>query len=171
MRQQTDNSGRIAATIGLLAMLLTVVFVFVGIGVWWIESRFGAGVAVAVLGGSLAIAAFTGGAAFAHRLNRRALEAAGDLVASTSDAFRANAGVVREYAKGASAWQVAGAKAQLVDHQSGVRDEDRRVRLLVDAERRRLEQEYSARVAAVQPQAAPAWLVEDDAGGGVRFVE
>lgn len=179
MRQQTDNTGRYATLIALLAFLLAVIFSFVGVGVWWIESRFGAGVAVAVLGGVLAIGAFTGGALFAHRQNRRSLAAAGELVYAASDAFRASAGAQREIAKGVSAWQVAGAKAQLIDHKSDRRWDDQRVRALVDAqlaaERAKLDREYADRVARLESSTAPAWAGADDgaddSGAGFRFLD
>lgn len=169
MKTHTDNTSHYAALIGLLAFLLAVVFSFVGVGVWWIESRFGSGVAVAVLGGVLAIGAFTGGALFAHRQNRRSLAAAGELVYAASDAFRASAGAQREIAKGQAAWQVAGAKAQLTDYQADRRFEDQRVRYLVEAG---IAAERAKLAASAQPQAAPAWIdVEAESGGGFRFVD
>ena len=167
--ERSDNTGRYTALIGVLAFFLAVVFLFAGVGVWWIESRFGSGVAVATLGGVLALGAFTGGALFAHRVHKRSLAAAGELVYAASDAFRASAGAQREAAKGVTAWQVAGARAQLTDHQADRRLEDQRVRYLVEAG---IAAERAKLAASAQPQAAPAWIdVDAESGGGFRFVD
>ena len=171
MRQQTDNTGRYTRFIAVLAFFLSVVFFFVGLGVWWVESRFGSIMAAAVLGGALGIGLFVLGYWLSHRSTKSTMKTAGDLVYAASDAFRASAGAQREIAKGQAAWQVAGAQAQLTDYQADRRLEDQRVRYLVEAGIEAGIAAERAKLAAGQPQAAPAWIDVEAESGGFRFVD
>lgn len=177
--ERSDNTGRYTGFIAVLAFFLVVIFAFVGVGVWWIESRFGSALAAAALGGVLVLSAFGGGYYLNHRSTKATMKTAGDLVYAASDAFRASAGAQREYARANREIVTTAARAQLVDHKSDRRWEDQRVRALVEAqlaaERARLDREYADRVARLESSTAPAWAGADDgadeSGGGFRFLD
>lgn len=163
-REHTDRTGYLAALIGLFALLLGVVFGFVGVGVWWIESRFGSNMAAGVLIALLALTTATGAALLTHRIVRRTNEANADMIASITDAMRARASVDRGYA----AVDAAHAKMQLLDHQQVLRLADQRSGLLVDLA---VEKERQKQAPAAAPvDSRPAWLTESAEAAGPRFL-
>lgn len=177
--ERQDRSGAVLGVVGLIALILALIFLFVVVGVWWIESRFGSALAAAALGGVLVLAAFVGGYYLNHRSTRKTLSYAGDLVYAASDAFKAGAGAQREYARAQREITTAAARAQLIDHKSDRKWEDQRVRALVDAQlaadRAKLDREYAERVSRLESSTAPAWAAgddgADDSGAGFRFVD
>lgn len=162
--EHTDRTGYLAALIGLFALLLSVIFGFVGVGVWWIETRFGSNMAAGVLIALLALTTATGAALLTHRIVRRTNEANADMIASITDAMRARASVDRSYA----AVDAAHAKMQLLDHQQVLRLADQRSGLLVDLA---VEKERQRQAAEATPgDSRQAWLTESDATAGPRFL-
>jgi hypothetical protein len=166
--EHTDRTGHFAALIGLLALLLGVLFGFLGVGVWWIESRFGANMAAGVLIAALALSTATGAALLTHRIMRRTQESASDMIASVADAMRAQAGVHREIARADAARVVADTRRELIDHQQVVKLADQRAKLLLEVEEEKLRlRGFDQTVQA--PAAASLWAPDD--GGAIRFVE
>lgn len=161
--EHTDRTGYLAALIGLFALLLLVVFGFVGVGVWWIETRFGSNMAAGVLIALLALITASGAALLTYKIMAMTQQNSSDMIASVSDSFRARAQVDRGYA----AVDASRAKMELIDYQQVVRLADQRAGLLVDLERERARMEAAP---AAQPDAAPAWLTDAAAGAGPRFL-
>lgn len=161
--EHTDRTGYLAALIGLFALLLLVVFGFVGVGVWWIETRFGSNMAAGVLIALLALITASGAALLTYKIMAMTQQNSSDMIASVSDSFRARAQVDRGYA----AVDASRAKMELIDYQQVVRLADQRAGLLVDLERERARLEAAP---AVQPDAAPAWLTDAAPGAGPRFL-
>ena len=167
--EHTDRTGHFAALIGLLALLLAVLFGFLGIGVWWIESRFGANMAAGVLIAALALSTATGAALLTHRIMRRTQESASDMIASVADAMRAQAGVQREFARADAARVVADTRRDLIDHQQVVKLADQRARLLLEVEEEKLRLRSFDQQVAQAPAAASLWAPDDS--GSIRFVD
>ncbi len=161
--EHTDRTGYLAALIGLFALLLLVVFGFVGVGVWWIETRFGSNMAAGVLIALLALITASGAALLTYKIMAMTQQNSSDMIASVSDSFRARAQVDRGYA----AVDASRAKMELIDYQQVVRLADQRAGLLVDLERERARVEAAP---AAQPDAAPAWLTDAAPGAGPRFL-
>jgi len=161
--EHTDRTGYLAALIGLFALLLLVVFGFVGVGVWWIETRFGSNMAAGVLIALLALITASGAALLTYKIMAMTQQNSSDMIASVSDSFRARAQVDRGYA----AVDASRAKMELIDYQQVVRLADQRAGLLVDLERERARMEAAP---AAQPDAAPAWLTDAAPGAGPRFL-
>lgn len=161
--EHTDRTGYLAALIGLFALLLLVVFGFVGVGVWWIETRFGSNMAAGVLIALLALITASGAALLTYKIMAMTQQNSSDMIASVSDSFRARAQVDRGYA----AVDASRAKMELIDYQQVVRLADQRAGLLVDLERERARLEAAP---AAQTDAAPAWLTDAAPGAGPRFL-
>jgi hypothetical protein len=117
----------LAALIGLFALLLLVVFGFVGVGVWWIETRFGSNMAAGVLIALLALITASGAALLTYKIMAMTQQNSSDMIASVSDSFRARAQVDRGYA----AVDASRAKMELIDYQQVVRLGDQRAGRLV----------------------------------------
>lgn len=80
---------------GRVAVLFGFVFAFLSAAVWWLESRFGAGVAVTVIGAILGVSALGIGYVLAMTSNRQALNSAASIYHSAAHADAARAGALR----------------------------------------------------------------------------
>jgi predicted PurR-regulated permease PerM len=152
-----------------LAVFLAVLFAFLAIPVWWLESRFGSISAIATVGGFIGVAVFAGGAAMASKIQHNANQHTADIIASVEETRGRFAMVQREYARQDREQLAAYAKMQTIDVQRVNQLADQKTRLLVDAAREgwNLQQ-------AQQPTRQPvaAWAMDDDdASEGVRYYE
>jgi len=149
-----------------LAVFLAVLFAFLAIPVWWLESRFGSISAIATVGGFIGVAVFAGGAMLASRIQHNANQHTADIIASVEETRGRFAMVQREYARQDREQLAAYARMQTID----VRRVDdlarQQARLLVDTERERWDLQQQA-----QQAPAPAWAMDDDDGAGVRYYE
>ena len=149
-----------------LAVFLAVLFAFLAVPVWWLESRFGSISAIATVGGFIGVAVFAGGAWLAMRIQSHTLNTGADFVDAINRTHQSQAGVWREYARGDGAQQIAGAKIAVIDYQHQLRQHDQVQRMLTDAR-----QQWSMEQAQQQPAAAWAMDDADDDGAGVRYYE
>lgn len=147
--------------LGLLALLAPV-----GVGVWWIETRFGTVAAAVALGGLLALVAWVGGSLFTHRIKQQTQ-------ADMLDGLGEMAGTVQSLS-GAQRIQ---AQAALIDRRAEYEAErriqqiaDQRVKLLL-ADRQAAERADAARptwIGGVEVDGAPLERTERT---GPRYVE
>ena len=100
---------------GRVAVLFGVVFAFLSAAVWWLESRFGAGVAITVIGAILGVSALGIGYVLAMTSNRQALNSAASIYHSAAHADAARAGALRDAVKYAGQIDVLRERAALQD--------------------------------------------------------
>ena len=149
-----------------LAVFLAVLFAFLAIPVWWLESRFGSISAIASVGGFIGVAVFAGGAWLAMRIQSHTLSTGADFVDAINRTHQSQVGVWREYARGEGAQQVAQARIAVIDYQQQAQQQ-REIRRLLTDERQQWEMEQGR-----QAQPAAAWAMDDDDdGAGVRYYE
>ncbi len=146
MKQKREGwFGELVAVAAAGILVLSIPFGFVALGVWWLESRFGLGVAAVTLGGILAILAFVGGALFAYRLSKRTLENAAVFVEDVTGVQRATVSLLREGARAEREAFSLRARAELADEARVRRLADQQARLLVDGQ------------VKAEPAPAPSW--------------
>ncbi len=148
-----------------LAVFLAVLFGFLAVPVWWLESRFGSISAIATVGGFIGVAVFAGGAWLAMRIQSHTLSTGADFVDAINRTHQSQVGVWREYARGEGAQQVAAARIAVIDYQQQAQQQ-REIRRLLTDERQQWEMEQGR-----QAQPAAAWAMDDDDGAGVRYYE
>ena len=149
-----------------LAVFLAVLFAFLAVPVWWLESRFGSISAIATVGGFIGVAVFAGGAWLAMRIQSHTLSTGADFVDAINRTHQSQVGVWREYARGEGAQQVAAARIAVIDYQQQAQQQ-REIRRLLTDERQQWEMEQGR-----QAQPAAAWAMDDDNdGAGVRYYE
>ena len=150
-----------------LAVFLAVLFAFLAVPVWWLESRFGSISAIATVGGFIGVAVFAGGAWLAMRIQSHTLSTGADFVDAINRTHQSQAGVWREYARGDGAQQVAQAKISVIDYQAQLQQQRQTQRLLMDAR-----QQWEMEQGRTQQAPAPAWAMDDaDDGAGVQYYE
>jgi hypothetical protein len=150
-----------------LAVFLAVLFAFLAIPVWWLESRFGSISAIATVGGFIGVAVFAGGAAMASKIQHNANQHTADTIASVEETRGRFAMVQREYARQDREQLAAYARMQTIDVQRVNQLADKRAGLLVDLERERWDLQRQAQ----QPAAAWAMDDDDDNSAAVRYYE
>jgi hypothetical protein len=150
-----------------LAVFLAVLFGFLAVPVWWLESRFGSISAIATVGGFIGVAVFAGGAWLAMRIQSHTLSTGADFVDAINRTHQSQVGVWREYARGEGAQQVAQARIAVIDYQQQAQQQ-REIRRLLTDERQQWEMEQGR----AQAQPAAAWAMDDDDNGAsVRYYE
>lgn len=148
-----------------LAVFLAVLFAFLAIPVWWLESRFGSISAIATVGGFIGVAVFAGGAVLASKIQHNANQHTADIIASVEETRGRYAMVQREYARQDREQLANYAKFQLYDAKRVDAQARQIAGVLVDTERERWQLQQA------QQQPAPAaWAMDDDAGD-VRYYE
>ncbi|TXH50562.1 MAG: hypothetical protein E6Q97_20275 [Desulfurellales bacterium] len=150
-----------------LAVFLAVLFAFLAIPVWWLESRFGSISAIATVGGFIGVCVFAGGAWLAMKIQSHTLNTGADFVDAINRTHQSQAGVWREYARGDGAQKQAMAKISVIDYQNQIQQQ-REVRRLLTDERQQWDMEQ---VRAQQAQPVNTWATVDDDGAGVQFYE
>jgi len=149
-----------------LAVFLAVLFAFLAIPVWWLESRFGSISAIATVGGFIGVAVFAGGAAMASKIQHNANQHTADIIASVEETRGRYAMVQREYARQDREQLAAYAKFQTIDVQRVNQLARQQAGLLIDTERERWDMQQAQR------QPAAAWAMDDDDDtAGVQYYE
>lgn len=108
---------------GRLAVVIALPLIFIAAAVWWLESRFDAGVAITVIGAILGVGALVIGYVLAMSSNKAALNAAASLQESSARVQAAQAGAVREAVR----W---GGKLDVMNERRVLGLADQRARLL-----------------------------------------
>ena len=148
-----------------LAVFLAVLFAFLAIPVWWLESRFGSISAIATVGGFIGVAVFAGGAWLAMRIQSHTLNTGADFVDAINRTHQSQAGVWREYARGDGAQQQAQAKISVIDYQAQLQQQRQIQNLLTDAR-----QQWNLQQQAQQPAQVFA-MVDDNDGAGPTYYD
>jgi hypothetical protein len=134
---------------GFGGLVVVCVLVFIGLAVWWLESRFGANVALMVLGGALGVICFTAGALLISANTKAVLGNAAQFNHDLANTERYRQMSGREYARGEREAFSARAKLDLLDAKRIDAIAQQRAGLLVDVERQKMEQRQ------------PRWEVDD----------
>ena len=148
-----------------LAVFLAVLFAFLAVPVWWLESRFGSISAIATVGGFIGVAVFAGGAWLAMRIQSHTLNTGADFVDAINRTHQSQAGVWREYARGDGAQQQAQAKISVIDYQAQLQQQRQIQNLLTDAR-----QQWNLQQQAQQPAQVFA-MVDDNDGAGPTYYD
>lgn len=150
-----------------LAAFLVVLFGFLAVPVWWLETRFGSISAIATVGGFIGVMVFAGGAWLAMRIQSHTLNTGADFVDAINHTHQSQVNVWREYARGENAQQVAAAKIAVIDYQQQIQQQRQAQRMLMDARQQWDMEQQPAR------QPASAWAMDDDTDdtAGVRYYE
>ena len=95
---QTHRTDDMQAFVTLILMIVLLIAVLMGaaaLGVWWIETRFGANAAAMVLGGLGVVAVFLLGMFAAHRIQRRTVDQVVNVteIMANGDAMRQRANI------------------------------------------------------------------------------
>ena len=149
-----------------LAVFLAVLFAFLAVPVWWLESRFGSISAIATVGGFIGVAVFAGGAWLAMRIQSHTLNTGADFVDAINRTHQSQAGVWREYARGDGAQQQALAKISVIDYQAQLQQQRQIQNLLTDAR-----QQWSMEQQAQQPAQIFAMADDNDGAGPTYYDE
>ena len=149
-----------------LAVFLAVLFAFLAVPVWWLESRFGSISAIATVGGFIGVAVFAGGAWLAMRIQSRTLNTGADFVDAINRTHQSQAGVWREYARGDGAQQQALAKISVIDYQAQLQQQRQIQNLLTDAR-----QQWAVEQAQQQPAQIFAMADDNDGAGPTYYDE
>ena len=147
-----------------LAVFLAVLFAFLAVPVWWLESRFGSISAIASVGGFIGVAVFAGGAWLAMRIQSHTLNTGADFVDAINRTHQSQAGVWREYARGENAQQIAAAKISVIDYQQQLQQHRQFQRMLTDER-----QQWAVEQAQQQP--AQVFAMADDDGAGPTYYD
>ena len=156
---------KFAQTALSVAVFLAVLFAFLAVPVWWLESRFGSISAIATVGGFIGVAVFAGGAWLAMRIQSHTLNTGADFVDAINRTHQSQAGVWREYARGDGAQQQALAKISVIDYQHQLQQQRQIQNLLTDAR-----QQWSMEQQAQQPAQVFA-MVDDNDGAGPTYYD
>ena len=143
-----------------LAVFLAVLFAFLAIPVWWLESRFGSISAIATVGGFIGVVVFAGGAVLASKIQHNANQHTADIIASVEETRGRYAMVQREYARQDREQLAAYTKFQTIDLHRVNQLATQQARLLVDTERERWNLQQQA-----QQQPAQVFAMADDNDG------
>lgn len=126
--------------------------IFIGVAVWWLESRFNALVPVIILGALTGVICVGIGMVMTHRTQAVTLENLAKMNQSDAMTDRYRQSTFREIARGESAQVRANATLRVLDAKRVDQIAQQRAGLLVDLERQQWEQR----------QRADAWGSEDD---------
>jgi hypothetical protein len=135
---------------------IVAVLTFIGISVWWLESRFDSTVAVIVIGGAIGVICFMGGALLTHLTQRTTLEHLNRFNQSDAQVDRYRMQSFKALASGESALQRAQAQLTVLDARRVDRLAQQQSKLLIDTERQKWEVQRGRR------QTADAWTWDDD---------
>lgn len=150
------------------AVIVSLPMIFTAVSVWWLESRFGAGVAIMIVGGLAGVLCVIIGMLLAMSNQRATLHAAAQFNANLaaverarSQTARAELGVYREHARAEREAFAARAKLDVLDQREVQRLARQQAKALVDLERQR--------------QPVRTWATYDDeeevTEGNFRFYE
>lgn len=140
---------------GFGGFVIVAVLAFIVAAVWWLESRFGANVAMMVLGGTLGIICFAAGGLLVAAVQKATLNAATDFNHDIAGTERYRQMTGREYARSEREAFSARAKLEVIDAKRIDQLAQQRAGLLVDLERKRME----------EAKQLPHWGVDDEDDG------
>jgi hypothetical protein len=146
-----------------LALMVIAILVFLGVGVWWIESRFDSTTAILVLGGLFGVICLVIGYVLNMASTRHVLTAATDFNRDLAGVEKYRQAAFREVMRGDSAQRSAAAKLELLEAKRIDQIANRRAGLLIDLERQKWQQG--------QQPASPTWAVDDEDDEDARFLE
>lgn len=130
------------------------ILVFVGVGVWWMESRFGPIFAMAVVGSIMGAILVIVGNMLSLANSRSTLDAAARFNESLAMTEKHRQMTIREHARGSAAWDRANAQLAVMDAKRVDQLAQQRAGLLVELERKRNE----------QARQIPQWATDDNDG-------
>lgn len=96
-------------------LIIVSILIFVGVAVWWLESRFDATVAVVVIGGLFGVFFFAGGALLTHMTQKSTLQSVTQFAQRDAQTDRYRMQSFNALAKGESAMQQAAARLTVLD--------------------------------------------------------
>ena len=108
---------------------------FIILATWWMEDRFGSGVAVMVWGGTLGLVAFGLGALLSARISKATLESVADFMDANAQTEKGRALLFREHARGEREAFSARAKLEVIDARRVDQLAQQRAALLTDQNR------------------------------------
>jgi hypothetical protein len=120
---------------GSRALVTIAVLIFIGVAVWWLESRFNALTVILVIGALLGVACFAGGALLTNMTQRHTMENLAKFNANDAQVDRYRMQGFKEMARGDAAWQKANAQLALLDARRVDQLAQQRAGILVDAQR------------------------------------
>ena len=165
-----------------LVWMIAIPLAFVGVAVWWLESRFGSGVALMVLGGLVGVICVIVGIILALAVQRNTLTAAGQFNANLAaveqqraQTERARLGVDKERARAERSLTEARARIEVMDARRVDQIAQQRAQALLQDQRRQQANAptWHAQGEDLDPN-DPAWAGEDDDApidGAFRFYE
>lgn len=143
----------------MFALIVGMPLAFTALAVWWLESRFGAGVALTIVGGLAGVACVVVGYTLSMANTRYTLHSAtqfnADLASverTRAQTQRAELGIYREYARGEREAFGHRAKLETFDRREVHRLARQQAKALIDAERQ-----------ADQERQSRTWTAYDDA--------
>jgi len=148
------NNGRGNGGMATIIVTLTALIV---IGVWWIESRFGATMTGYVLVGLGGVICLIIGFILSLASTKSAMQTAADFNRDLAGVEKYRQQAFKEFARGDSHERRAAAQITVLDARRVEKLAAQRAKLLTDAERERWELQQ-------QRQARPAWAVDDGDG-------
>ncbi len=148
------------------AIIVIAILGFVLVAMWWMESRFGATFAMAVVGALVGAGLVIAGLLVGLANTRSTLSNAADFNRSLALTERARQGTYREGARGEREAFNARAKLDMIDARRVDQMAQQRARLLIDleAERRDLERRRQELLQATPATPEDAWAVVDEDG-------
>lgn len=139
---------------------LASVLVFIGVGVWWLQSVIGQDYTVLVIFALIGVILFAGGALFAHMNQKQTLGAITKFNADDAQIDRYRQQSFKALAQGDAAMKRAAAQLQVIDARRVERLAAQQSKLLTDTERAKWEAQQR------QPQNADAWGYDDGDDSG-----
>lgn len=155
-----------------LVWMIAIPLAFVGVAVWWLESRFGSGVALMVLGGLVGVLALIVGIVLSLAVQRNTLTAAGQFNANLAaveqqraQTERARFGVDKERARAERSLTEARARIEVMDVRRVDQIAQQRAQALLQDQRRQQANAptWHAQGEDLDPN-DPAWAGEDGRG-------
>jgi len=141
------------------AIVITVsVVLFVMVGVWWIESRFGSTTAILVIGGLFGVICLVVGYLLNMASTKHVLSEAANFNHDLAESERYRQATQREFVRGEREAFSARAKLDVIDMKRVDQIAQQRMSLLMDLERQKLQQPVAAH--------ASTWMLDDDDEGG-----
>ncbi len=136
---------------GMAGIVVIAVLIFVGVAMWWLESRFGATAALTIVGSLVGALLVIAGFMLNLASTRSTLNAASEFNRGLAEVEKYRQMTERERARGDSAWHKANAQITVMNEKRVHQLADQRARMLVDQQRQ-----------PQQPQAAEwDWEAED----------
>lgn len=139
-------------------LIVVCVLIFIGVAVWWLESRFSSTVAIMVIGGLFGVLCLIAGYMLNLASTRHTLETAARFNEALATTERHRQMTFREHARSEREAFNARAKLEVVDAKRIDQIAQQRASLLMDLERQRYRQDQARQI--------PQWAVDDEGDDG-----